>query len=456
MMAARMPAKTRPASASGVKARRKRGAASSGLTSWASLPWATSAGTASPTPSQISRQRIWVPPSASGSQRSFRGSLSMKNLWSICGWPRVPTPKTKKKPSAVSPGLFRADRGTPGRSARAGDRRGDGAKTAAGPQGVDEDRQRRHHHQRALEEVGVDPRHHAARGRVEEHHQEAHRHHHRQAPGPQGWRVPNTASITRPRARSWAPSSRRCRRRSPRPTGPWWPGCRTAPGPRRGRCRSRAPRRAAAAAWRAPSRGGRGEAHRDVDEQRGDADPVGEPRAAQEDEAGKGRRHGGQRGDHESGALPGDEEVARVPGPVEGPDADAEHHRQIGEGGGGDERAVEEGQGSAPFSRGSGLGGQGRGAGSSSGGRRFVRVTSSLAGRVGERRAGGTPLGGFPAPCSLSCAAARGAGSPPPAPSPRPLPDPPSWVVVGSPSHRGVGSRRGDGCVGERGEDERG
>ncbi len=95
MIAARMPAMARPVTRSGVKPSRKSGAASSGLVSGAIFPCATRAGTVIPTPNQISRQRICEPPRVSGSQRRWRGSRSMKNLWSMCGWPSTPIPKTK-------------------------------------------------------------------------------------------------------------------------------------------------------------------------------------------------------------------------------------------------------------------------------------------------------------------------------------------------------------------------
>ena len=77
MIADRIPAMASPATAPGVKWSRNSGAASSGSESGASLPCATSAGTARPIPSQISRQRIWENPRVNGSQRSFRGSFSM-------------------------------------------------------------------------------------------------------------------------------------------------------------------------------------------------------------------------------------------------------------------------------------------------------------------------------------------------------------------------------------------
>jgi hypothetical protein len=77
MIAARIAATARPASGSGANPRRKAGAASSGFASGASFPCATRAGTASPSPSQISRQRVWESPSTRGSQRSRRGSRIM-------------------------------------------------------------------------------------------------------------------------------------------------------------------------------------------------------------------------------------------------------------------------------------------------------------------------------------------------------------------------------------------
>ena len=77
MIAARIAATASPASGSGVKPRRKAGAASSGLASGASFPCATSAGTARPIPSQISRQSVCEEPSTSGSHRSRRGSRIM-------------------------------------------------------------------------------------------------------------------------------------------------------------------------------------------------------------------------------------------------------------------------------------------------------------------------------------------------------------------------------------------
>ncbi len=71
MIAARMPAKTSPASGPGVKPSRKAGDAWSGLASGASLPAATSAGTASPTPSQSSTQAACPPPITAGSHLSI-------------------------------------------------------------------------------------------------------------------------------------------------------------------------------------------------------------------------------------------------------------------------------------------------------------------------------------------------------------------------------------------------
>ncbi len=72
-----MPAKTSPARTSGVKASRKAGAASSGRVSGASRPLATSAGTASPIPSQTRTQIPWLVPITAGSHLSLATSPSM-------------------------------------------------------------------------------------------------------------------------------------------------------------------------------------------------------------------------------------------------------------------------------------------------------------------------------------------------------------------------------------------
>ena len=57
---------------------------------------------------------------------------------------------------------------------------------------------------------------------------------------------------------------------------------------------------------------------------------------------------------------------------------------------------------------------------------------------------GGTPLGGYPAPCSSSCAAARGAGALPPAPSPPAAPRPSVVGGCGFPFPPGTSVRGGE------------
>ena len=245
-------------------------------------------------------------------------------------------PKTKKKPSAVSAGVL-AERlqELAAEAGRGRDAVHHLAEAAAGRHGVAEHGDRRRHHQGALEDVRVDAGHHAAGDAVEEEDGEAEPHPDRQADA-------EHRSGERPHRQQL--------------------GAEVADGADQDRHRRRARGLAAAIAGEhgvgdridlahlgeqaqalgeRPGEEGRGEADRQVDEQRREPHPVGQPGPAQKHEAAERRRHGGEPGDHHAEPLAGHPEVAGAAGAAQGPDAQPKADREIEERRGDDQRAAE-------------------------------------------------------------------------------------------------------------------
>ncbi len=197
---------------------------------------------------------------------------------------------------------------------------------ATGFQRVVEDRDGGPHHQRALEEIGVDPRHHATCCGVEDHNDQPDDH--------RDGETPLTENLTGPEDRldedseslelsaeitNGADDHRRCGKPRSQPAAiaavdDIGDGVDLAD-----------PGEETQALCHHPTQETGGETHRDADEQRCETHAVGQPRPADEDKSAEGSGHGCQGRNEEPDALAGDEEILGAPCSSSRPHADDDH-----------------------------------------------------------------------------------------------------------------------------------
>ncbi len=246
-------------------------------------------------------------------------------------------PKTKKNPSAVSAGRTpQRLQERPPESRRGGDAVHHLAEAAPRRHRADEHRDRRQDHQGALEDVGVDAGHHPAGDAVEKEDGEAEAHRGRQAQAQHRREQRPHRQELRPEIADRADQDRHRRRSRGRPAA--------IAGQHGVRDRVDLPHlgeQAQPLGERPGQQGGR-EADRQVDEQRRQADPVGQSRAAEEDEAAERRRHGGEAGHHHPQPLARHPEVVRAPRAAQRPDPEPQADREVDQRRDDDQRAIED------------------------------------------------------------------------------------------------------------------